>query len=100
MLQHILAANIEDNRQFRPHRNDVGEVLVRTDTEINAAGRDFLQLFDDVLEGRFIRNEIVRAKISIRFGKFRDHVPECFVAQFRRQEFRRNQRAGRETQRS
>ena len=49
MLRHVLPVDVRDDRQRRLRVRDVAEILVRADTEVDAARFDvLLQLADGV----------------------------------------------------
>src|SRR5262245_62678712 len=81
MLHHVLAADVEDDRQLRLHRYDVREVLVRADAEINASRPGLLQILEHVLKRRFIGYEVVRTKVPTGLREFGDHFPKRFIAE-------------------
>ena len=68
MLQHVLPADIEDDGELGLHSHDVREILIRPHAEIHAAGFCLLQAFEDILERRLIRDEVIGAKIAARLG--------------------------------
>src|SRR5438105_3875888 len=100
MLHHVLAPDIEDNGHLWLQRDDVRKILVRTYAQINAARLCLLQVLQYVLERHLIRHEIVGTKVSASFGKLRDYVPKCFVAELFRKFVDCNKRMRRETQRT
>jgi hypothetical protein len=58
--QQILTPDIDDERHTRLERHDVGEVLVRADSEVCAARLDGLgKPGNDPLERVLVRNEVV-----------------------------------------
>ena len=77
MEQQVLAADVDDERQPRPERYDVGEVLLGADTEVDAARRRApLELGDDRLERGLVRHQVVGPEVALRLGEARDHAPE------------------------
>ncbi len=96
MLQHVLAPDVENDRHLGLHGDDVSEVLVRADTQVDPSRFRLLQVLDNVLKCRFIRNEIVRAEKSAGLGEVRYDLPKCLIAELRRKGVRRNKRNGRE----
>src|SRR5687768_16812617 len=66
----IAAPNIEYENHLRPQGGDVCEVLFRADTKINAAGPGCsIQLWNDILEPKFIGKQIIGPEKSIGFRK-------------------------------
>ena len=97
VLEHVLAADVDDERHARMERRDVGEVLIGPHAEIHAVGRHALrELGNDFLERRFVRDEIVGSEKSVRLGEVRDHLPERAVRQLLRQVVGRDAVAGAE----
>src|SRR6516164_8642025 len=81
MLHCILPPDVENDRYLRLQSNDVGEVLIRSDAQINACRPGLLQVLDHVLKRRFIRHEVIGPEIAAYLGEFREHIPEGFVAE-------------------
>src|SRR5262245_35454755 len=77
MLDHILPANVCDDREHRPGVRNIRQVLVGTDAQINAAGLHlFAQIADHVKIRSFIGNEVVRVEITFRLGPLLDVLSE------------------------
>ena len=76
----IAAPDVGDERSLRARRENVREVLIRTDTEIHAARPDRgRQLGNDRLEPVLVRNEIVGVEIAVGLGEPLDELPELRV---------------------
>src|SRR5229473_3081873 len=68
MLQHVLAADIGNDRQHRTRVGDVRKILIGPNSNIDAAGFYLLlQLTDYVEIRRFVGNKIVRIKVPLGF---------------------------------
>src|SRR5262245_50180771 len=81
MLNHVLPANIENERDLRLQRHDVGEVLLRSDAKICTLSFAAIgQVRQHALKCALVGDEVVRDKGSTRFGKLADDVPEHFIA--------------------
>ena len=51
VFEHVLPANIDDERELRTQRSHVSEVLVRADTQVDATWfRSLAQIGDNMLE--------------------------------------------------
>ena len=78
MLKQILATDVDDKSDFGPRGGNVGEILLGSDADIDAAA---FALFDyrrnNVRVGRFIRNEVVAREVARRFRE-RRHDPDEF----------------------
>ncbi len=86
VLHHVLAADVDDERHARLERGDVGEVLVRSDAEVDAVWRHaFSELGDHFLKSGFVRDEIVRTEEAVRLREVDDHLPERAVRYLSRQ---------------
>jgi len=80
--QHVLPTDIDDERDARLDRGDVGEVLIRSDAEVGARRHQgLLQHRDDVLELHLVRDEIVGTEETVRFGELGDQRPEGAVVE-------------------
>ena len=78
MLEQVLATDVDDECDIRSRGGNVGEVLLRSDADIDAAASaPFDDRGDDVQVGRFIGNEVVPGKMTGRFGE-RGHDPGEF----------------------
>ena len=65
MLKQVLAADVDDKGDFRPRGGNVGEVLFRTDADIDAAGSAQLDYRrNNVQVGGLIRNEVVAREVA------------------------------------
>src|SRR6185295_8131681 len=72
VFNHVLAADIDDKGDSRLQSRNVSEVLLRADSQINATGHyGPFQRWNDFLKTRFIGQEIIGAKITVRFRKIR-----------------------------
>jgi len=77
MLQHILPADIGNDGEHRMGVHDVGEVLIRSDSQIGTSGLySLVQVADNMEIRRFVRNEIIRIKVALRLRSFIDVLPE------------------------
>src|SRR5436190_19093645 len=86
MLDHVLPADVDDERNLRLKCDNVREILLGAHAKICAAGLAAVrQLPEDVLSGEFVGDEVVRREASSRFGQLRDQLPERFIAKPRRQ---------------
>ena len=73
MLDYRLAADVHDERDARTNLGDIGEVLLRPDSEIcTAADAELFEPAQNMQVGRFIRGEIVRLEVAALFGKLLD----------------------------
>jgi len=60
MKQHVLPANVGNDCELRMKRGDVGEVLVGSYAQVDAAWFNFLlQLRDDVLKRSLVGDKVV-----------------------------------------
>ena len=74
------------NASFGRRRDDVGEVLLGTDAEVDAAGRQHrLEVRDDGLKRVLVGEKVVGSKRAAGLGELGDQLPERLVAQSRRQ---------------
>ena len=70
VLDHRLAANVQDECDPRSQLCDIGEVLFGADSDISAAGRTELsELIDDREIRRLIGNQIVGEEVPALFGE-------------------------------
>src|SRR5207244_1247508 len=61
LLQEVPPPDVDDERELRPERRDVGEVLLGPDADVNAArGHAGFQLRDHALESALVREEVLR----------------------------------------
>ncbi len=91
MLDHVLPANVDDERELGTERNDVGKVLFRPDTDVHSPRwQQCRQLRNHGLERAFVRQEVVRPEVATGFRELVDQLPESLVAQSRRQSLRRH----------
>jgi hypothetical protein len=82
VLEHVLTPDIHDEREPGVHRRDVCKILIGTDPQINASRPGpRVQFRDHPLKRTFVRNEIVRTKISALLGTLIDDVPEFRIRQ-------------------
>ena len=66
----VAAANVHDERHGGPGRGDVRVVLFGSDADIGAARhRDLKQRGNDRLKFRFVRDQILGMKRSVRLGE-------------------------------
>src|SRR5580765_3798601 len=66
VFQHVLPANVDNERDFWLQRRNVSEVLLRSHTDINATWPGvLLQCGNHLLVREFIREEIFEAKVAI-----------------------------------
>src|SRR6266850_2854847 len=60
VFEHVLAANVDDERDLRLKRYDIREVLFRSDADVSAAGLAvFGQLREHMLGRQFVRDKVV-----------------------------------------
>src|ERR1051326_5352203 len=82
MLQHVLAPDVEDERQTRLQSHDVGEVLLRPDPQVDPVGLHHpLQGGNDFLKSGFVGKKIVGAEVSSRLRHVGDQIPELAVGE-------------------
>src|SRR3954453_19175363 len=82
MVDHVLAPDVDDERDPRPERDEVGEVLIGSDTDVHAAGAyGALELRDHVLKRSLVRDEVVGPEKAARLREVGDQPPERRVAQ-------------------
>jgi hypothetical protein len=68
MLQHVLSSNIGHDRERGPRMNDVREILVRSDTEIDATGTNTaVQVINDVQVGCLVGYDIIGVEVPFGF---------------------------------
>ena len=79
VLEHGLAADIDDEGDAGLNRYEICEVLIGPHANICAAGVLF-QIGNDSLKQCLVRNKIVGVEGTTFFGKLRNHLPEGFVA--------------------
>src|SRR5215467_7535429 len=73
----VAASNVDNEDHLRFYSNDVGEILLGSDSHVDTARfRGLDQIGDDVLEVQLIREQVVRSKGSILFRNFDGHAPE------------------------
>src|SRR5262249_8673340 len=71
VLDYRLAADVHDEGDARSNLGDVGEILFRPNSEISPAGSAELpQLVHHGQVGGLVGCEIVRAEVTVLFGKF------------------------------
>ena len=70
MLQHVLAPDVDDERDLRPDRRNVVEVLFGAHAEIDTAGpRRTLQRSHDLGVIGFVGKKILRLERTVIFRK-------------------------------
>ena len=80
MLEHVLPADIHDEREFRLQSDDVRKILLRPNAQIHAAGLNcFPQSGNHILGSGFVGQKVVGTEIAAGFGEVRDHPPKFFV---------------------
>src|SRR5205807_539590 len=85
VLDHILAADIDDESDLWFEGSNICEVLLGPNAQIHTAGLELpMQQGNDRLISGFIGKEIVRSKVTVGFGEIDDRLPEFAVAQPRR----------------
>lgn len=93
----IAAADVDDDRDLRFERGDVGEVLLGPDAQIHAARFDRrLQLGDHELQADLVRQEVVGPEVAVGLGEIAAELPQLSVAEARgdRADGLRGQRRG------
>ena len=84
MLNHVLTANIENERDFRLKRGNVGEILLRSDTKIDTTRLAILlESRNDILELQFIRH-VLEPEGPALFGKIGNHFPVRVIGKLTR----------------
>ena len=84
MLDQVLPPDVDDERHLRLQRGDVGEVLLGTDAEVDAARLGpRAKRRDDGLDGRFVRHEVVEREVPFRLRELADELPEVGIADLR-----------------
>src|SRR5262245_19715742 len=84
MLEHVLPPYVSNNREARPYVNDVGKILVRGNSQIDAARLYLLlQLIDDEEIGSLIGYEVVGIEVPFGFRPLIDVAAELFDRDFR-----------------
>src|SRR5262245_7796571 len=80
MLDHVLAANIDNEGNTRMYSRHVGEILFRPNSQIRATRRHALhQGWNDEGIAKLIRNEILRDETAAFFRRTRDKPPELCI---------------------
>src|SRR5215471_19318559 len=79
MFEHVLTPNIDDEGDLRFDCGDVGEILLRSDTDVGASLSHQLQRWNDSLIGNLIREEVLISKRPALFGELRNHSPELVI---------------------
>ena len=78
----IAAPHVDDERHRWLHGSDVGEVLLGSNADVNAAGRrDLEELRNHVLHPHFVRQQVIGAEEAVGFRKLGDEIPEFCIAQ-------------------
>ena len=86
MLQHVLAADVDDEGDLRTNRDDVGEVLFGSDSQVDAIGPGrLLERRNHRLESGFIRQEVLGLKCAARLRRLLDQRPERRIVDLTRQ---------------
>ena len=81
MLEHVLAANVYDERELGLERRNIGEILVRSNADINAVfSAAFVECVEHVEVGGFIGDVVVTPEIAALFGKSCDEIPKLAIA--------------------
>ena len=75
MVQHIVAANVHDERPARTKLPDVVKVLLGSDTDIDPSHR--FEVFDHLGVRCFVGDEIVGVEISALFGELLDELAKA-----------------------
>ena len=97
--QQVAAADVYDECDARSEPGNVGEVLIRTHPDVGADRPErLLQRRDDVLKDGLVRNEVVRPKIPVGLGEFRDERPEGAIVEALGQRFGRRARRRRDAE--
>ncbi len=85
----VAAADVEDDRGLRADGGNIGEVLLGTDAQVDAAClRPPDEIRDHALEAELVRREVgdvLRSEIAARLGGVGDELPERLVGQPQRQ---------------
>src|SRR5437667_9840201 len=82
MLDHVLAPNVEDDRQLGLESDDVREILLGTHAWVHVARLDAaLQPRNHVLKLPLVRKKIVRTEVTARFRDVVDELPEFLIAE-------------------
>src|SRR5262245_59535421 len=82
MLDHVLPPDIEDERDLRLKRRDVGEVLLGTNSKVDAAWLSVIgEIRQHILNSHLVRNEIIGNERAAGFGEFGDEFPERLIAE-------------------
>ena len=76
MLQHILSPDIKNEGNSRPERRDIAKILLRANTQVDAAGLcRFFQLGNEGSKFAFVRH-VLEPKGAGVFGEVGHHSPE------------------------
>ena len=88
MQQHVLPPDVDDERHPRFQCRDVGEVLIGSDSQVDAAAsRRPFQLRHDALERALVRDEVVGNERAAGLGQIGHQLPERAVTQASRELF-------------
>src|SRR4029453_16413181 len=81
VLEHVVAADVDDECELWVQRCDVGKVLLRPYADVNAVSVDFLfQGRNHELQGIFVRH-VLQLEPAASFGKARPDLPKLRVAE-------------------
>src|SRR5690606_349915 len=85
VLEQVVPPDVQDERDRRAQRRDVGEVLVRTHPDVRAApAAQRTQVLGDVQVRRLVRDQVVRVEVAARLRQLRDQPRERAVRERRR----------------
>src|SRR5262245_60673498 len=85
MMHHVLAANVDDERELRLERGQIREILIRRERGADATwARGAKQLRDHVLQRVLVRDEIVGTEIPAWLREVVDELPELGIRELAR----------------
>src|SRR5262245_16924728 len=86
MLQHHVAAGIDDKCDLRTKRCDVSEILLRPDTQIDdARGHELCEFRKNDLVRQLVGRNNLKRVASSRLRKISDQLPESSITELRRE---------------